>query len=98
MELSPIVELLITGAIAGFFIGYVIKKLFHLALIIGVFTFLFFYMVHIDAVDLNFEEMGATISGYADVFLGQLGFATLVSGTPFVGSFVVGLVFGFRKG
>ena len=96
--LSPIVELLVIGAIAGYFIGYLFKMLLHLAFVIGVFAFLLMYMAHVDAVDLNFEEMGATITGYADVFLNRLGFETLVSSTPFVGSFFVGLVLGFRRG
>jgi len=95
--LSPIVELLVIGAIAGYFIGYLVKKLLHLAFIIGVFAFLLMYMLHIDAINLNFEELGATITGYADVFLDRLGFATLVSSTPFVGSFVVGVVLGLRR-
>lgn len=95
--LSPTVELLATGAIAGYFTGYLIKKLLHLAFTIGVFAFLLMYMVHMEAIDLNFEEIGATITGYADVFLNRLGFATLVSTSPFVGSFAVGLFLGFTR-
>lgn len=98
MELNPILELLVIGGIAGFFIGYLVKKLLHLALIIGIFTFLFMYMVHTKAIGLNFEELGETVKGYADVFLDRLGFATLVSSSSFSGSFVVGLVLGLLKG
>ena len=99
MELiNPIVDLLVIGAIAGYFIGYLIKKLVHLALTIGVFIFLLMYMLHMDAIDLNFAELSAAITGYADVFLDRLGFEALVSSTPFVGSFVVGLVLGLRRG
>jgi len=97
-SLNPIVDLLATGAIAGYFVGYFIKKVMHLAFTIGVFIFLLMYMLHVDAIDLNFEELGATITGYADVLLDRLGFAALVSSTPFVGSFVVDLVLGLRKG
>lgn len=96
--LSPIVESLAIGAILGYFLGYLVKRLVHLAFTIGVFAFLFFYMAHTDAIDLNFEEMGATMKGYADLLLGRLGFAALASSTPFVGSFVVGLVLGLRRG
>ena len=50
MELSsPTISLLATGAIAGYFIGYIVKKLLHLAFTIGVFAFLLMYMVHIEA-------------------------------------------------
>ena len=95
--LSPIVELLVIGAIAGYFLGFLVKKVLGLALIIGVFAFLFVYLGYTDVIDLNFEELGATMNGYADVLLGRLGFAALVSTTPFVGSFVVGLVLGLRR-
>lgn len=96
LVLTPIMELLVIGAISGYFIGYIIRKLLHLALFIGVFAFLLTYMVHMEAVNLNFEEMGATITGYADA-LGSLGFASLASSTPFVGSLIVGLVLGFTR-
>ena len=96
--LSPVVELLAIGGIAGYFIGYLVKKLLHLAFTLGVFAFLLMYMAYADAIDLNFEELGATMTGYADVFLNRLGFEVLVSTTPFVGSFVVGFVLGLRRG
>ena len=95
--LNPIVDLLVIGAIAGYFIGHLIKKLVHLSFTIGVFIFLLIYMLQVDAIDLNFDELSAAITGYADVFLDLLGFAALVSSTPFVGSFVVGLVLGLRR-
>ena len=87
--LNPIVELLAIGTISGYFIGYLVTKLLRLAFTIGVFAFLLMYMLHLNAINLNFEELGATITGYADVFLVRLGFATLVSSTPFVGMHAV---------
>jgi len=95
--LTPIVYVLAIGGVAGYFIGYFIKKLLHLALTIGVFAFLLMYMVYTNAIDLNLDELVATVTKFADV-LGPLGFATLASSTPFVGSFVVGLVLGLRRG
>jgi uncharacterized membrane protein (Fun14 family) len=95
--LTSIVYLLAIGSGAGYFIGYLVKKLWHLALTIGVFTFLFMYMVYTGAIDLNLDELIATVTSFTDV-LGPLGFATLVSSTPFIGSFVVGLILGFRRG
>ena len=95
--LTPIMYVLAIGGVAGYFIGYLIKKLLHLALTIGVFAFLLMYMIYTNAIDLNLDELVATVTKFADV-LGPLGFATLVSSTPFVGSFVVGLVLGLRRG
>jgi len=99
MDFSSLgVESLAIGAIAGYFVGYLLKKLLHLALTLGVFAFLLMYMTHVEAIDLNYEEMAATITGYSDVFLNRLGFEAFVSNTSFVGSFVVGLFLGLRRG
>jgi uncharacterized membrane protein (Fun14 family) len=94
--LSSVVYVLIIGGFGGYFIGYFIKRLSHLALTIGVFAFLLMYMVYTDAINLNLDELVATITKFADV-LGPLGFATLASSAPFMGSFVVGLVLGLRR-
>jgi len=96
-ELSPIMYALIIGGIAGYFIGYLIKKLSHLAVTIGVFAFLLMYMAYRKAISLNLNEFGATITRFAET-LAPLGLTALASSAPFVGSFVVGLVFGLRKG
>jgi uncharacterized membrane protein (Fun14 family) len=92
------VESLAIGAITGYFVGYLLKKLLHLALMLGVFAFLLMYMTHIDAIDLNYEEMAATVTGYSDVFLNRLGFEAFISNTSFVGSFFIGLFLGLRRG
>ena len=95
--LSHVVYVLIIGGIAGYFIGYFIKKLSYLALPVGVFAFLLMYLAYTKAVNLDFEEMGATIKKFVDT-LGPLGFTALASSTPFIGSFVVGLVLGLKRG
>jgi len=92
----PIVYALIIGVFAGYFIGYFIKRLSHLALTIGVFAFILMYLVYTNAVNLNLNELIATITKFAGI-LGPLGFTALVSSAPFVGSFVVGLVLGLRR-
>jgi len=93
---NPIIYALIIGGMAGYFIGYLIKKVSHFALIIGIFVFLFMYLGYTKAVDLNFGELGATVKRFADS-LAPLGLTALASSTPFVGSFVLGLVFGLKR-
>ncbi len=95
--LTPLVYVLAIGGVAGYFVGFLVKKLLHLALTIGIFAFLLMYMIYTNAIDLNLDELVANITSFADV-LGPLGFATLVSSAPFIGSFVVGLVLGLRRG
>lgn len=95
--LTPIVYVLVIGGVAGYFMGYLVKRISGMALTIGVFAFLLLYMAYTNAIDLNLDELVATITKFANI-LGPLGFATLASSAPFVGSFVVGLVLGLRRG
>jgi uncharacterized membrane protein (Fun14 family) len=95
--LMQVIYALAIGGIAGYFIGYFIKRLSHLAFIIGAFAFLLMYMVYNRAIDLNFEELGATVKKFVDA-LGPLGFTALASSAPFVGSFVIGFFLGIKRG
>jgi len=95
--LNPMVYVLLIGGIAGFFIGYLIKKLTKIAVILGVFAFLLMYLAYTKAVNLDFDELSATVSRFAES-LTPLGFTSLASSAPFIGSFVVGLALGLKKG
>ncbi len=95
--LTPILYVLVIGGVAGYFMGYLVKRISGMALTIGVFAFLLLYMAYTNAIDLNLDELVATITRFTDI-LGPLGFTALASSTPFVGSFVVGLVLGLRRG
>ncbi|MBE0513065.1 FUN14 domain-containing protein [Candidatus Bathyarchaeota archaeon] len=95
--LTPIVYVLVIGGVAGYFMGYLIKKISGMALTIGVFAFLLLYMAYTNAINLNLNELVATITKFADI-LGPLGFTALASSAPFAGSFVAGLVLGLRRG
>jgi len=94
--INPIIYVLIIGGIAGYFIGYLIKKVSNFALIIGIFVFLLMYLVYTKGINLNFDELGATITKFIGT-LAPLGLTTLASSAPFVGSFVVGLVLGLKR-
>jgi uncharacterized membrane protein (Fun14 family) len=95
--LTPIVYVLVIGAIGGYFIGYLIKRISGMAITIGVFAFLLLYLAYTNAIDLNLDELASNITKFADV-LSPLGFTALVSSAPFVGSFVVGFFLGLRRG
>lgn len=95
--LSGGLEALAIGAIAGYFAGYLIKKLLQLAFIIGAFAFLLTYMSYTKAISINFEGIASSLKGYAEIALNQLDFGTLLSSSPFVGSFLVGLILSLKK-
>lgn len=93
--LIPIVYQLGIGGIGEFFVGYVVKKIIRIAIIIGVFAFSLIYLAYANVINMNFNEL-TKITGVAEPALGLL--APLMSALPFLGSFFVGLVFGLKKG
>jgi uncharacterized membrane protein (Fun14 family) len=94
--IDSVIYTLIVGGLAGYFIGYLVKKLSNFALILGIFFFLLMCMVYANAINLNLNEMGATVTRFASAFA-SLGLTALASSAPFVGSFILGLVIGLTK-
>jgi len=93
-SIKPILYSVGVGAIGGFFVGYIVKKIFNLAIILGVFTFGLLYLGQMGAVNLNFEEIIGLISKFEN-FLSQT-VAPLTASVPFVGSFFFGFLSGLR--
>lgn len=88
------------GGIGGFIVGYTIKKLSKLIVIlIGLFLIVLIYMGTSGIININYEKFGEALTGLFS-FAGQ---ATswligLISLLPFVGSFIVGFALGFKFG
>jgi len=93
--LIPIAYQLGIGGIGGFFVGYAVKKIIKIAIIIGVFAFSLIYLAYANVINVNFGEL-TKITGVAEPVLGL--FTPLTSALPFLGSFFVGLTFGLKKG
>lgn len=93
--LIPIVYQLSVGGIGGFFIGYAVKKITRIAIIIGVVAFFFAYLAFTKVININYDEL-LNFFGLAGPVVGLL--SPFLSAFPFLGSFVVGLWFGFKKG
>jgi len=74
-------------------VGYIVKKILNLAIILGVFTLGILYLGQINVINLNFEEITALISKFENVIQT---FAPLITDIPFVGSFFLGFLGGLR--
>lgn len=94
--LTPVLYMLVIGGIGGYFMGHLFKRVSGMAVTIGVFVFLLLFLAYTNAISLNLDELLANLTKFTDI-LGPLGFTALASSTPFVGSFVVGLVLGWRR-
>lgn len=95
--LTPIVLQLGIGGLGGFFVGYVLKKVFRIALVLGIIAFPFVYLLYRNIISLDFDELVGTVSKFTDA-LTPLGLTTLTSSLPFVGSVVAGMMAGLKQG
>ena len=94
--LPPIAYQLGIGGFGGFFVGYVLKKVIKIAMILGAFIFALIYFAYGGVIDVNYGKLIESISEYAGSAWELL--LPLLSNLPFIGSFVLGLVLGLKAG
>ena len=97
---SPIVFELGLGAVGGFIVGFAMKKLAKLFLVlIGILVIVLLYLGTSDVISINFSALWSMITGW----LGGAAQAAswlvgLISLLPFIGSFMVGFLLGLKIG
>jgi uncharacterized membrane protein (Fun14 family) len=98
------------GGVGGFLIGYAIKKILKIILVIvGLFLAALVYLASQKVITINWDKIGAastsTLVGIQNATIGttpgaadqvMMGLANI--GIPLTGSFAAGFVFGFMKG
>jgi uncharacterized membrane protein (Fun14 family) len=92
----PLIIPLGMGGFGGFFVGYAVKKIYRLAMIIGVFIFSIAYLTYAEVIDLNISGLVETVSTLVTTALPFI--IPLTSSLLFVGSFIAGFVYGLTKG
>jgi len=98
--ISPLVYQLGIGGIGGFIVGYAIKKISKLIVVlIGLFVVALLYLGTSGMISVNYEALWNAMKGW----LGLAGQAAewligLISLIPFMGSFIVGFALGFKLG
>jgi uncharacterized membrane protein (Fun14 family) len=98
--ISPLAYQLGIGGIGGFVVGFAIKKLSKLIVIlIGLFIIALLYLGTQGIIRINYESLWNALAG----LLGFAGEAAgwligLLSLLPFLGSFLVGFLLGFKLG
>jgi uncharacterized membrane protein (Fun14 family) len=100
-ELFPsLVYQLGIGGIGGFIVGYTIKKISKLIVIlIGVFIIALLYLGTSGIISINYGALWEALKGPFS-FAGQAAgwLIGLISLIPFMGSFIVGFLLGFKLG
>jgi uncharacterized membrane protein (Fun14 family) len=98
--ISPLAYQLGLGGIGGFIVGFAVKKLSKLiAILIGLFIIALIYLGTQGIISINYGALWEKLEGV----IGSAGQAlswliSLISIIPFMGSFVVGFLLGFKLG
>jgi uncharacterized membrane protein (Fun14 family) len=98
--ISPVVYQLGLGAVGGFIVGFALKKLAKLFIVlIGIFVIVLLYLGTSGVISINYNALWNTIAGW----LGGASQAAswlvgLISILPFLGSFMVGFLLGLKIG
>lgn len=98
--ISPIAYQLGIGGIGGFVVGFVIKKISKLILfLIGLFFILLLYLGTSGVISVNYDKLFNALTSLLS-FAGQAAswLVGIISLLPFVGSFIVGFMLGFKLG
>jgi len=98
--ISPLVYQLGIGAIGGFICGYTIKKISKLIVIlIGVFIIALIYLSTQGIININYQALWNTVAGWlGGAQQAASWLVSIISVLPFVGSFAVGFLLGFKLG
>jgi len=98
--IPPVIYQLGIGAICGFIIGFAIKKAIKLLIIIaGFFLLILIYLGYSGVISINFDKLLAAIGNLLN--LGQQAsnwIIPIISTLPLTGSFILGLLLGFKVG
>ncbi|MGQ9624500.1 MAG: FUN14 domain-containing protein [Candidatus Bathycorpusculaceae bacterium] len=97
---SPLVYQLGLGGIGGFIVGFTIKKISKLIVIlIGLFIIALLYMGASGIISVNYEKLRDSLAGLLNLAGEAAGWLIgLISLIPFFGSFFAGFLLGFKIG
>jgi len=98
--LPSVVYQLGLGGIGGFIVGYAIKKISKLIVVlIGIFVVALLYLGTRGIISINYDKLWDALTSLLG-FLGQAAswLIGLISLLPFMGSFLAGFVLGFKLG
>lgn len=86
------------GGIGGFLIGYALRKVLKVALIIGVVIFSLIVLAYANVIDVDYSGLSEAASSIVNAINPALNMLTpLFAHIPFIVSLIFGLFLGFRR-
>ena len=96
---APILFQLGIGGIGGFFIGYAIRKVVKIALILGIVVFSLIFLAYTNVIGVDYGGLADGVSKFINAVNPALGLlAPLLTNLFFIGSLIVGIIAGYKKG
>jgi uncharacterized membrane protein (Fun14 family) len=98
--ISPLVYQLGIGGIGGFIVGYAIKKISKLIVVlIGIFIIALLYLGTQGIISINYSALFNSLANALGMAGGAFSWLVgIISIIPFAGSFIVGFLLGFKLG
>ncbi len=97
-SLSHILFQIALGGIGGFLIGYTIRRVLKVALIIGVVIFSLIVLAYANVIDVDYSELSESASSIIKAINPALDLLTpLFAHIPFMASLIFGLFLGFSR-
>ena len=97
-SLTSILFQICIGGIGGFLIGYAMRKILKVALIICVVIFSLIFLAYINIIKVDYSGLAETVSNIINAVNPALNiFTPLLAHTPFIISLLLGLIIGFKK-
>ncbi len=97
-SLAPIVFQLLLGGVGGFLIGYAIRKVLKIALIVGVVVFSLILLASTNIINVDYSGLAETTTNVLNAINPALSLVTpLLAHVPFIASLVFGLFLGFKR-
>ena len=95
---APILFQLCIGGIGGFFIGYAMRKVVKVALILGAIVFSLIFLAYTNVINVDYGGLAEIVSSFVNAVNPALNLLTpLLAHLPFIVSLVIGLFLGFRR-
>ena len=96
---APIIFQLSIGGIGGFFIGYAIRKVVKIALILGIVAVFLLFLVYANVIGIDYGELVKAVSSFFETVNPVLGsLAPILLHLPLIGSLIIGLIAGYKIG
>ncbi len=95
---APILFQLCIGGIGGFFIGYAMRKVVKVALILGTIVFSLIFLAYTNVINVDYGGLSEIVSSFVNAVNPALNLLTpLLAHIPFIVSLILGLILGFRR-